>query len=418
MNRPSTINRRRIWPESGDYRVPAWVYSDPDVFQTEMERFHHGSTWNYVGLECEIPEPGSWKRGSVGLKSVIMTRDKAGDVHVVENRCSHRGAPICWGLQGKDTGLNCPYHQWRFSLRGDLVGVPFEKGINKAGGMPAGFDKSANGLRKLRTTLRGGAVWATFSDETPPFEAFVGPDLLAALDRIAQRGKMKLLGTSRQIYKANWKTWLENARDNYHATLLHTFLTAFKLFRADLPAPELKIHGVHTVGKVATRPEVDSSLEATAAEEMKKLRADYKLNDWETVETDRYDYEDGYNIGFQMFPSSMYQPHLNVPSFRQIVPLSVDEHEIRWTFFGFEDDDEALAERRLKQANMVGPAGFVTAEDGEVIVRSQPIIANSSDSEQIIEMGLGSDPSVDTMITEKAIRAFYDGYREVMGFQK
>ena len=416
MNKPAAIDGRRIWPQYGDYRIPGWVYTDPEIFRMEMERFHHGPTWNYVGLECEIPEPGSWKRGSVGLKSVVMTRDKAGDIHVVENRCSHRGAPICWKLQGKDTGLNCPYHQWRFNLRGDLIGVPFEKGINQAGGMPDGFEKSANGLRKLRTHVRGGAVWATFSDETADFEACIAPEILAAMDRITRRGPLKLLGTSRQVYKANWKMWLENSRDNYHATLLHTFLTAFKLFRADLPPPELKIFGFHTVGKVATRPEVVEGLEAKAADEMKKLRPDYKLNDWETVDTDRYDYDDGYNIGFQLFPSNMYQPHLNVPSSRQIVPLSVDEHEIRWTFFGFADDDDELAERRLKQANMVGPAGFVTAEDGEVMVRSQPIIANSPENDQIIEMGLGGDQSLDTMITEKSIRAFYDGYRRVMGF--
>ncbi|MBV1688861.1 Rieske 2Fe-2S domain-containing protein [Novosphingobium sp. G106] len=410
------IASQRNWPDHGEFRIPGWVYTDPEVFTMEMERFHHGPTWNYVGLSCEIPDVGSWKRSSVGLKSVVMTRDKAGNIHVVENRCPHRGAPICWELQGKSTGLNCPYHQWRFNLRGDLIGVPFEKGFNSAGGMPEGFDKAANGLLKLRSEVRGGAVWATFSDEAPPFEEFVGADLLAALDRIAGRGEMRLLGTSRQIYKANWKMWIENARDNYHATLLHTFLTAFKLFRADLPPPELNIFGVHTTGKVYTRPEVLGDLEADAAQEMKSLRKDYKLHDWETVDTDRYDYEDGYNIGFQMFPSSMYQPHLNVPSFRHIVPLSVDEHEIRWTFFGFEDDDDELSERRLKQANMVGPAGFVTAEDGEVLVRSQPVITSSADRDQIIEMGLGGDQSLDTMITEKAIRAFYTGYRDIMGF--
>lgn len=415
MNQINSQFRSRPWPTDGEFRIPAWVYTDPDLFEEEMERFHHGPTWNYVGLECEIPSAGDWKRGSVGLRPVVVTRDKAGDIHVVENRCSHRGAPICWEESGNATGLNCPYHQWRFSLRGDLIGVPFENGLNGGGGMPAAFDKSRNGLRKLRVERRGGAIWASFSDAAPPFEDYVGPELIGALDRISERGTMRLIGTSRQVYRSNWKTWYENARDNYHATLLHTFLTAFKLVRADLPKPQSVIRDAHTVNVSFTRPpEGDAATSSAAAVEMRKLRTDYKLNDWETVGTDRFDYADGKNIGFQLFPSSMYQPHLNVPSFRQIVPKGVDEHEIHWTFFGFEDDDEELRRRRLKQANMFGPAGYVTAEDGEVIVRSQRVLEASPDSSQIIEMGLGSDESVPTMITEIAIRAFYDHYRAVM----
>ena len=414
MNLAANIPAARLWPAGGAFRIPSWVYSDPDVFQEEMERFHHGSTWNFVGLECEIQEPGCWKRSSVGLRSVIVVRDKHGEVNVLENRCSHRAAPICWEGKGKDTGLNCPYHQWRFNLRGDLIGVPFETGLNGAGGMPEGFDKSANGLRRLRTAVRGGAVWATFSDETPDFAEYGGSEMMAALDRITARGKLKLLGISRQVYRSNWKMWLENARDNYHATLLHTFLTAFKLVRADLPPPQITAGKGHTVGINFTRPEADASISADASKEMHKLRSDYRLNDWETIDTDRFDYPDGRNIGLQMFPSCMYQPHLNVPSYRQIVPRSVGEHEIHWTFFGFEDDDEEITRRRLKQANMFGPAGYVTAEDGEVIVRSQPVVNASPDSEQILEMGLGGDQDQPTLITEKYIRSFYEHYRSVM----
>lgn len=402
------------WPTDGAFRIPSWVYTDPAVFEREMAVLHHGPTWNFVGLECEVPEPGNWKRSSVGLRSVVITRDKQDDIHVVENRCSHRASPICWDTSGKSTGLNCPYHQWRFNLKGDLVGVPFETGLKGAGGMPNGFDKSANGLRKLKVARRGGAVWASFSNDAPSFEDYAGPEMLAALDRITARGKLKLLGTSRQVYKANWKMWIENARDNYHATLLHTFLTAFKLVRADLPPPQVTIRDGHTIGVNFTRPEADEAVTAQASGEMLKLQQDYRLNDVETVDTDRFDYDDGRNIGFQMFPSCMYQPHLNVPSYRQIVPRSVDEHEIHWTFFGFDDDDDDITRRRLKQANMFGPAGYVTAEDGEVLVRSQPAVAASPESEQILEMGLGGDEEQPTLITERAIRAFYTHYRRIL----
>ena len=407
----------RAWPEGGAFRIPSWVYSDPQVFEQEMARIHHGPTWNFVGLECEVPDHGSWKRSSVGLRSVVITRDRAGDIHVVENRCSHRAAPICWETTGKSTGLNCPYHQWRFNLQGDLIGVPFENGLKGTGGMPADFDKAANGLRKLRCAVRGGAIFATFSDEAPAFEAYAGERIVAALDRIGSRGKLKVLGYSRHVHNANWKMWLENARDNYHATLLHTFLTAFKLVRADLPPPRNASWDGHTHGINFTLPENDdATVTSEASAQMVKLREDYNLNDWETVGTDRFDYDDGKNIGFQLFPSLMYQPHLNVPSFRQIVPRKAGEHEVHWTFVGFEDDDEEMTRRRMKQANLFGPAGFVTAEDGEVIVRSQPVVEADPSSVQILEMGLGGDPEAPTLITEAAIRSFYEHYRKIMDF--
>ena len=417
MNQRVSLDHQRIWPTDGAFRIPGWVYTDPEVFEMEMEKFHHGPTWNLVGLECEIPDPGCWKRSSVGLRSVIVVRDENNEINVLENRCTHRSAPICWKNQGKDNRLTCPYHQWWFNLQGDLKGVPFQGGLGGAGGMPPEFDKSEHGLQRLKSVVRGGAIWASFSDEVPDFESYCGPQMITALDRIASKGKLKLLGTSRHVYKSNWKTWLENGRDNYHATLLHTFLTAFKLVRADLPPPETTLKAGHSVGIVFTKPEeVDEKTSADAKKEMQKLRDDYTLNDWETVGTDRFDYDDGRNMGFQMFPSCMYQPHLNCPSYRQIVPRSVDEHEVHWTFFGFEDDDEVMTRRRLKQANMFGPAGYVTAEDGEVIVRSQPVIAGNPNTQQILEMGLGGDPDAKTIITESAIRSWYQHYRQVMGF--
>lgn len=403
------------WPAEGLTRIPAWLYTDPALFEREMEVFHHGRTWNYVGLECEIPNPGNYKRGSVGTRSVIATRDENGDVHVLENRCSHRGAPICWKHAGQGDDLTCPYHQWNFDLRGNLQGVPFQRGMQGVGGMGPGFDKSQHGLRKLRTALRGGVIWATFDEATPEFADYAGPELLECLDRVVSGGrKLKLLGISRQVFNSNWKTWIENARDGYHATLLHTFLTRFSLVRADLPQSRRVLKDAHSVGYNYTRPIVDADKAKAAVAEIKTFKSGYSLNDQDTVSTTTFDYEDGMNIGMQLFPSAMYQPHLNVPSYRQIVPKSVGSHEVHWIFFGFEDDDEAMTLRRLKQANMVGPAGFVTAEDGEVIVKMQPTLDSAPDTIQVLEMGGPGIESSGGLIGENPIRAFYDYYRRMM----
>jgi phenylpropionate dioxygenase-like ring-hydroxylating dioxygenase large terminal subunit len=59
----------RVWPAEGDSRVPYWVYTDETVYRRELERIFEGPTWSYLALECEIPNPGNYKRTSIGEKS-------------------------------------------------------------------------------------------------------------------------------------------------------------------------------------------------------------------------------------------------------------------------------------------------------------------------------------------------------------
>jgi fatty-acyl-CoA synthase len=66
-------------------RIHGDVYLRPDVFEEEMDRiFHQG--WVYVGHASEIPEPGDYRLSQIGRQSVIMTRDEAGQVHLLMNR--------------------------------------------------------------------------------------------------------------------------------------------------------------------------------------------------------------------------------------------------------------------------------------------------------------------------------------------
>ena len=106
------------WGSEPASRVPGWVYTDPEVFRLELERFFYRGHWCYVGLECEIPEPGNFKRTVVGERSVIMVRDLQGTVRVVENRCAHRGVAFCRERHGTVKDFVCPYHQWTYDLEG------------------------------------------------------------------------------------------------------------------------------------------------------------------------------------------------------------------------------------------------------------------------------------------------------------
>src|SRR3546814_16222018 len=98
---PAPIRSERRWPKEGHTRIPNWVYTEPGVFRKEMDVFFGGKTWNYVGLDCEVPEPGCYKRNWIGDRPVIMVRTQTGEVTVLENRCAHRRAQICWRNTGQ-----------------------------------------------------------------------------------------------------------------------------------------------------------------------------------------------------------------------------------------------------------------------------------------------------------------------------
>ena len=81
----------RRWPEEGHTRVPLWIYSDPEIFRKELSVFFAGDTWNYVGLECELPDIGSFKRAWIGDKQVVVVRDADGiNVEIGRASCRER----------------------------------------------------------------------------------------------------------------------------------------------------------------------------------------------------------------------------------------------------------------------------------------------------------------------------------------
>ena len=414
MNIQTDIGRK--WPKEGISRVPAWIYSDPDIFDREIVKFHCGPVWNFVGLECEIPEKGSYRRTFIGTKPVLITRDLEGEIHVLENRCAHRGAPVCWEQKGRGEDLTCPYHHWSYDLAGNLMGVAFMRGQPKPNpGMPKDFDRKNHGMRKLRTHVRGGSIWATFSDETPPFEDYVGPEVLEFVDRAFNGRPLRLLGYSRQLIPCNWKLYFENARDPYHATLLHTFFTTFGLFRADghtraIPGGD----GRHEV-TYSWFDAKASEKNAELAQDIKNIKTDLKLHDMEVI-TPRQEFADGRIGTLEVFPSMVLQQHVNTLAVRHILPKSPDSTELSWIYFGYEDDDEELARLRLKQGNLTGPAGYVSLDDSEVLKQMQPVVESYPESLQVVEMHGRDHVGVsETSVSESMIRAFYSFYIKEMG---
>lgn len=179
-----------------------------------------------------------------------MVRNHDGAVHVVENRCAHRGVAFCQQNFGNRRDFVCPYHQWNYDLTGNLIGVPLRRGVKSEGkvegGMPADFAPQEHGLTKLKVDVRNGVVFASFDAAVPPLADYLGPTILPYFDRTFDGRELTILGYSRQRIPGNWKLMQENIKDPYHPGLLHTWFVTFGLWRADQKARMLMDeHGRH-----------------------------------------------------------------------------------------------------------------------------------------------------------------------------
>ena len=397
------------WPD-GLTRVPYWVYRDPDVARDEQARLFEGPAWHFLCLDIDLPDIGDYRTTMVGAMPVVVSRAEDGGIAAFENRCAHRGALICLDDAGKGKDFHCIYHAWRYDLRGNLKSIAFRHGVNGKGGMPENFDMAAHGPRKLRVTVVCGLVFGTLSEEAPDFETYVGPEVMARLRRVLHK-KLEVIGRFTQPLPCNWKLYMENVRDTYHASLLHTFFTTFRITRLSQGGGVMVgANGVaHASTTLAAPPGPDDTYAG-----MRSDNQGFQLEDPSFMASVA---EFGDNIQLQIlsiFPGFILQQIHNALAIRQIVPRGVDKMDLNWTYIGFADDTPELRNMRLKQGNLAGPAGLVSMEDGAVGGFVQRGIAAANEEDSILEMGGASAETSETRATEASVRGFWKAWRAHM----
>lgn len=405
------------WPKQGNSRIPYRVFSDEDIYRAELDRLFLGPTWQFLVLEGELPNAGDYKTTFLGETPVVVTRGEDGQIHAMVNRCAHRGNLVCLKRQGNADLLTCVYHSWSYDLEGNLKSVAFRRGIAGKGGMPDDFRLEDHGLKKLRTDHFGGLVFGTLSPDTPPLSEYIGNMVGERVGRVLY-GKPKILGTTSQILHNNWKLYLENVRDTYHASLLHTFFATFRITRLSsgggvLVADSGRAHASYTRGAVETvGKEGSDKLYAGIQSQRDGLR----LEDPRLLEQVA-EFGDDINVQIlSVFPNFVLQQVNNSIALRLVLPKGPKQTELQWIFLGFEEDDAAMAERRLLQSNLVGPAGYVSMEDGAVGGFVQRAIVGSENENSLMEMGGHGHTSEDNRTTEASIRGFWQAYRPLMGY--
>ena len=402
----------RAWPSDSLTRVPYWVYSDQALYDLEMERIFRGDTWSFLCMEAELPRLNTFRTSNLGNMSVVVTRDGEGKVHAFENRCAHRGALLCHKDHGDAKEIACVYHNWTYDLCGNLTGVAFRRGIGGKGGMPPDSHPEEHAPLQLRVEIFAGLVFGTLGKNAPALETYLGANITPNIKRVMSK-PVKLLGGYSQIIPSNWKLYMENTKDSYHASLLHMFFTTFRLNRLSQKGGLVVSEG--GANHISYSMSADTAGKEYEQAKMRSANEGFALEVPEVIKSID-EFSDG--IGLQIlsvFPGFILQQIRNSLAVRRIVPIGLDKTELVWMMFGFEDDTQELHDLRMMQSNLVGPGGFISMEDGAATGFVQRGSRSAGSEMSVVEMGGQGIGSEESRVSEAAVRGFWSTYRRMMG---
>jgi phenylpropionate dioxygenase-like ring-hydroxylating dioxygenase large terminal subunit len=212
-----------------DRTIPGEYYVDEKHFAHD-ERFIGEHLWLMADHVNRIPTPGDYFVFEYGRgESVIIVRDKAGDVKGYHNVCRHRGSRLARhhdepapkdarlsvkqsGAEGNTPVFRCPYHAWTYDIDGTLISAP--------SGMPADFEMAQHGLHPVHVRTTEGFIFVNFAQgEAPEFESVVKN--FAAVGKEYGTADLKIVARVSAPTRANWKLVLENFQECYHCGPAH-----------------------------------------------------------------------------------------------------------------------------------------------------------------------------------------------------
>lgn len=191
------------------FSLPQALYVDDDMHRADLEAVFE-TDWLFACNVAEIKQPGDYITLEIGPNSVVVLRDRDGQVRAFHNTCRHRGSRICLEEKGRANRLVCPYHQWVYELDGKLL---------NARQMPQGFDVSQYHLKPAKVEVICGLVYISIAEDPPSlarFRAAISPYIAPH-----QPDRTKVAYQCTIVEEANWKLVIENNRECYHCAGNH-----------------------------------------------------------------------------------------------------------------------------------------------------------------------------------------------------
>ena len=158
------------WPRNDYSRVPFRLHHDEELYALEMERIFRGPAWSYL---CS--KPRSRTRATSAPPGSATRRSSCRAPRTARSTRSSTAARtaarmIVRELRGNAWRHVCLYHRWCYSVEGDLMGVPFRRGLKGEGGMPDDFDPEGARPESSPWRTTRACVFGTFAAELEPLE--------------------------------------------------------------------------------------------------------------------------------------------------------------------------------------------------------------------------------------------------------
>jgi Rieske 2Fe-2S family protein len=199
----------------GAKTLPQRYFISPEVFAEELEKIF-ASHWVLVGHQSEVAQSGDYFVRDVADESIVIVRDKNGEVHAFYNVCRHRGTRLCEEERGHAAAIQCPYHAWTYGLDGRLIGAPHMDEVK-------GFKREQYSLRPVHAAIWEGFIFVNLANQPMPLEEWFAP----LGEKFSQWDLPRVRSAKRVEYdvKANWKLMFENYSECYHCPGVHPMLS-------------------------------------------------------------------------------------------------------------------------------------------------------------------------------------------------
>src|SRR4051794_33818201 len=192
---------------------PSDWYLNSEYLAAEKRRVFAG-TWQLVGREVEVAEPGQFFTAAIGDEPILVSRGKDGVLRALSNVCRHRAGPVAEGA-GKRDAFRCGYHGWTYSLEGRLLGTPEFDGVEC-------FSKDESCLPQFQLEVWNGLIFVKIVPDTISLAEFLGdiPTRLAGRNL----SEMKFAARKDWYLDCNWKVYVDNYLEGYHIPVAHPSL--------------------------------------------------------------------------------------------------------------------------------------------------------------------------------------------------
>lgn len=191
--------------------------SSPDYFIAEREAIFKGG-WVMIGRVSELPNPGDFivKSYETLETSILLAKNKKGEINAFHNVCVHRGMTLCGKQENKGSKkyFACPFHGWVYDADGQLVDVPDRKLFDEQ-------DLKKLALKKIAMDIWEGFIFINLSSQpAESLKEYLG-EIYDQYQGYFDDEKFKLVNRYSMETKMNWKFYLDSSIEAYHAAVVH-----------------------------------------------------------------------------------------------------------------------------------------------------------------------------------------------------